>query len=313
MVGTWHVHFDQYAEELSSREDCVITAIWDSQEERGRQAAEKYHCDYEGDYDRLLAREDVQGIAITSETSLHPELIRKAAQAGKHIFTEKVLCFQYETARELARQIEESGIKFCISFPFLCRPEYIFAKQAVEQGLLGEISYARVRDAHDGATAGWLPEYFFDETICGGGAMMDLGAHPMYLLADLFGTPTAVSSAFTKVTGRAVEDNAAALLEFGGLIASSETGFVSRRCPFMLEIDGTKGTLLWGADGLTVDVGDGAYKPALPEALTMPTSQWVDAVLYGKPIRAGAADAARLTLLMEKAYQSAREGRKVSF
>lgn len=313
LAGAWHVHFDQYASELAAREDCRLTVLWDSQEERGRSAAAKYGCDFEPDYDRLLARPDVQGVAITSETSLHPELIRKAALSGKHIYTEKVLCFDYQTARELAEVVKESGVKFCISFPFLCRPEYVYAKQAVETGMLGQITYARVRDAHDGATAGWLPDYFFDEAICGGGAMMDLGAHPMYLLADLFGTPNSVSSAFTKVTGRAVEDNAVSLLEFGGLIASSETGFVSKGCPFMLELNGVKGTLLWNGEGLSVNTGDGFVKPELPQGLKTPTDQWADGVLYGGEIRAGAEDAARLTLLMEKAYQSSREGRKIPF
>lgn len=63
----------------------------------------------------------------------------------------------------------------------------LFAKKAIDEGWLGKVTLARVRNAHDGVSSGWLPPHFFDEATCGGGAMMDLGAHPMYLLAWLLG------------------------------------------------------------------------------------------------------------------------------
>ena len=59
----------------------------------------------------------------------------------------------------------------------------------MESGKLGQITYARVHNYHNGSVApqadgslGWLPPHFYDEVQTGGGAMMDLGAHPMYTL-----------------------------------------------------------------------------------------------------------------------------------
>ena len=74
----------------------------------------------------------------------------------------------------------------------------------MRSGKLGKLNYVRVRKAHNGATGNWLPA-FYDPIACGGGAMVDLGAHPMYLLCDFLGEPRFVQSAFTFVTGRAVE------------------------------------------------------------------------------------------------------------
>lgn len=45
------------------------------------------------------------------------------------------------------------------------------------------------RDAHSGVSGDWLPEYWFDKSKAAGGAMMDLGCHPMYLLAYFLGKP----------------------------------------------------------------------------------------------------------------------------
>ncbi len=315
LVGAWHVHFDQYASELASREDCCITALWDDDVARGRAAAQKYGCAFEPDYDVFLERKDVDGVVVASATSLHPTLLIEAAKAGKHIYTEKVLTISYADALQVREAVIESGVKFCISFPFRCQAEYLYAKQAVTQGLLGDITYARVRDAHSGAVDGWLPEYFYNANVCGGGAMIDLGAHPMYLLYDLFGKPDTVMSFFKCVTGRAVEDSALSVLEFGNLVACSETGFVSANNPFSLELSGTKGFLYWGGiDGtLSVNTGSGFFHPELPEPLKRPTDLWADGVLYDVEIPFGIDDAVALTQMMDYAYQSAETGKKVKF
>ena len=58
-----------------------------------------------------------------------------------------------------------------------------------------------------GALAGWLPDYWYDPETTGGGAMMDLGAHPMYHSAWMLGTPKRIQSMFCNLTGHQVEDN----------------------------------------------------------------------------------------------------------
>lgn len=54
-------------------------------------------------------------------------------------------------------------------------------------GALGRLTYGRVRLSHDGAVAGWLPERFFDPSEAIGGALTDLGCHPVYLIQRFLG------------------------------------------------------------------------------------------------------------------------------
>ena len=71
------------------------------------------------------------------------------------------------------------------------------------------MTYARVRLAHDGGSRGWLPERFFDPAAAVGGALTDLGCHPVYLVQRFLGsTPQTVSASYGSQGGRAVEDNA---------------------------------------------------------------------------------------------------------
>lgn len=306
-IGTWHVHFNGYAGEIKRDKRCRVTALWDPDEAAGRDAAEKYGCEFVADYDELLKREDVDAVMVCTSTDLHKEIITKAARAKKHIFTEKVLCFNKADAEEVAKEVKANGVKFCISFPWKCRGDFKWIKQAVDSGLIGTPSYCRLRNAHNGASAGWLPETFYDRKTCGGGAMMDLGAHGMYLLQWLMGTPVKASSAFTNVIVNSVEDNAATVFTYeNGAIGVNETGFVAQNDPFSFEIVGEKGTILAGGflDKTCYNIGSGWVFPALPNADPRPTEAFINAIENNTEPPFGIDDAVMLSLAMEMAYSN---------
>ena len=305
LVGTWHVHFNGYATHVKNDERCAIKAIWDTSEESGKAAGEKYGCEFVADYDEFLARNDIDAILVCSSTDMHKDLIIKAAKAGKHIFTEKVLCFTKADALEVAEEVKKAGVKFCISFPWKSRSDFIWIKETVDAGLLGQVNYCRMRNAHNGASANWLPATFYDKKACGGGAMMDLGAHPMYLLNWIMGKPLKASSAFTNVIVDSVEDNAVTVLQYeGGAIGVSETAFVAQNNPFEFEIVGTKGTALLGGflDKACYNIGDGWVFPNLPKGLPEPIDMWIDSIINDTECPNGIDEAVALSETMEMAY-----------
>ena len=66
-------------------------------------------------------------------------------------------------------------MKFTISFPQRTYPSVQYAKQVLDSGELGTVSLVRLRNAHSGASANWLPDYWYIEKDACGGSMMDLG------------------------------------------------------------------------------------------------------------------------------------------
>jgi len=312
MLSRWHVHAEGYAKEFQARPDVKLTAVWDEEPDKGKAFAESLGVDFEPDLDKLLARDDVDAVCINTPTSMHRDIMVAAAQAGKHIFTEKVLAPTAKECIDIRDAVEKSGVKFCISFPHRTFPFNLLAKKVMEGGQLGTVTYLRMRNAHNGASAGWLPPHFYDEAMCGGGAMIDLGAHPMYLISWLLGKPSEISSAFTYVTGHAVEDNAVCIMKYSsGAIAVSETGFVTSNSPPMLEIYGTDGSLvIMGNEPriISTDTKGEWITPELPEAIPSAIDQFVDGVLYGKEIIFGMDDAIRLTEIMESAYKAHKQG-----
>ena len=120
MLSKWHVHAAGYARELMNMDDVHVTCIWDEQPERGEAWAKELGVAFEPNLDTLLHRPDVDAVAVDCPTAMHPEVIIAAARAGKHIFTEKVLALTVKDCDAIAAAINETGVKFCISFPQRC-------------------------------------------------------------------------------------------------------------------------------------------------------------------------------------------------
>ncbi len=316
MLSGWHVHAMGYANYLAAHPSCEIVGVWDDQPLRGTDWATDLKCKYYHKYEDILKNPDIDAVAICAPTSMHAELMLAAANAKKHIFTEKVLALNCKDAKAIKRALKKNNVHFTISFPHQTDKSVLFAKELVDGEKLGRITYMRVRNVHSGSINDWLPAHFYDKNTCGGGAMIDLGAHPMYLINWFLGRPDRISSSFTSITGRPVEDNAVSLLEYDdGTIAVSETGFVSVADPYTLEISGTKGYARVSGgmvayacpetDNKRVEVKD--FTTVAPA----PLDYWLDSIINDTPNTLyGIDEAVTLTEIMTAAYKSASSGKK---
>ncbi len=317
-IGAWHVHTMEYAQAIQKNPKAQLCCLWDDDPARGQETAQKLGIPFQPDLEAIWADPSIEGIQVTTATSQHTSVLLAAAKAKKHIFTEKVLAFSNEEAEEIAAAVRASGVKFTISYPHKTWPALKAAKTLAQSGQLGQITYARVRNVHNGSSADWLPPHFYDAAQTGGGAMMDLGAHPMYTLHWLMGEPKSIVSMFTQVTGKPVEDNAVSVLEFAsGAIGVSETGFVSEGNNYVLEVSGTQGSLMVRNGALEYSSretkGQVVEQKDLPAPDPMPIDAWIDAVTEGGEAPNGLDDALALTRLMVGAYQSCRTGEKYQF
>ncbi len=312
VLGFWHVHADDYARLAAEHPGTRVVAAWDPDAERGREGASRLGVEFVADLGELLARPAVEGVTVTTATDEHPTVIRAALEAGKHVFTEKLLAgatAEAEALVTLAASVERSLV---VSLPRLAEPLAVTVRRLVRAGALGELTYARVRMAHDGWIAGWLPERFGDPSAALGGALADLGCHPVYLVQDLLGArPDVVRAAYTRVTDHAVEDNAVVTMAYpGGAIGVAEASFVTTPGAFALEVRGTAGSLLYGF-GREALLGKGGALGAdwtevpLDPAEASPFDTWVAAMPTGAPTPANSAAAIELTRLVERAASAA--------
>lgn len=316
-ISYWHVHAPDYTRQAVEHPDTEIAAVWDELPSRGREHAAKLGVPYFDSLERMLGEGGIDAVIVDAPTNLHRDVMVEAARAGKHIFTEKVIAATQREANEILAEVRKAGVKLTVSLPRLNDGYTIAIRELLAERRLGKITLVRSRLSHNGATAGWLPEHFFSLEQCQGGALIDLGCHPMYL-ARLFldEAPVDVSATFGYITGKEVEDNAVALLSTAsGAAAVVEAGFVNASSPFAIEVHGTDGTLLYGTHDdkllLREQGADGWREIALPPKRESAFEQWVSHIRNGTEAVENVGLALELTRLMEAANIAARERRAV--
>lgn len=248
VLGVWHVHASGYTEKAMANGE--VLGFFERDDRLAEAFAKRYDIPRFATVEELLAS-DAEGVIVCSASCDHAEDLIHAARAGKHIFTEKVLALTEADCDRIEAAVAESGVNFTIALFQKYIGSRIAVKQVVDSGELGKINYMRFRNCHSGSSRNWLPKHFYNREQCGGGAMIDLGAHGMYLIDWIMGEPIAAKSIFTlsctdpavaekNVDG--VEDNAVTILQFAdGAIAVNETGFVSNVAPVVLEVHGVDG------------------------------------------------------------------------
>ena len=308
ICGLWHVHAEQYYKTAAEHNE--ILGVWEENEAWRKSFCEKYNLPEFQSLEELLQSGADAAIVCTSSDT-HADVMVKLANAKIDIFTEKVLALTSAECEAVAKAVEENGVRFVISYPHKYSAGVQTVKKVVESGELGNINYFRFRNVHNGSTANWLPAHFYNAKECGGGAMIDLGAHGMYLADWFLGMPEGASSTFTLActnpetalkNADRVEDNAVTVLRYAnGAIAINETGFVTTGYPLTLEVGGENGVVRFSGKSVTKSTKEtkGFVEVELEPALPSPLVQFcTEKVLPG----CGMQEAKNLTKLMEMAY-----------
>lgn len=325
VLGFWHVHARDYALQAQQHPGTELVAVWDEDGARGREGATAFGATYTDNLDALLGRPDIDAVIVTTATNVHRDVMVKAAGAGKHIFSEKLLAPTVLEAEAIIDATDANGVKLVVSLPRLYHGSTLAIKEVIDSGNLGQISYGRVRISHDGAlargeAAGWLPERFFEPVAAVGGALTDLGCHPVYLTQLFLGSdPNTVSATYRSLTDRAVDDHAVVTVGYADQkIGVIEAGFVSRN-PFTIEVFGTEGSLTYISDGNALRVAGRAFGSEAFQLIPVPDDgpdafdQWVDHISRDTRADENLARAVELTRLVAAANRAAATGRTISY
>ncbi|MGQ9630056.1 MAG: Gfo/Idh/MocA family protein [bacterium] len=256
----------------------VMKAICGRDEAGVKAAQEKFGWEsYETDWRKLIARDDIDVVDISSPGNTHKEIVVEAAKAGKHIICEKPLANTLDEAKEMVKAVQKAGVKHMVAFNYRRVPAIALAKQLIDQGRIGKIYHFRGVYLQD-----WIMDPNFplvwrlNKKTAGSGALGDIGAHVIDLARYLVGdfdrivgmTETfikerpiqeaAVGDKFGAKAGRErgkvdVDDAALLLVRFkNGAVGSIEaTRFANGRRNYnCFEINGSEGSLTFNLEDM---------------------------------------------------------------
>ncbi len=248
LAGAWHVHTRGFlAQTIKMYSDQLEWAgVWDHDEARGKAYAEFLNTEYVADYQTLLDDPTIEAILCEAETNLHKDILVRAANAGKHVYTDKALATTVADGLLIKEAVERNGVKFCVSHESLPAAAYSFAKRTLDAGLLGDIVSITFRRAHGLAKQeNHLPKNWFSKEVAGGGALIDLGVHGMSMLSHFCGKPKSICGFTHNFTGMETEDSATILVQFeNGALGTAHTDMVTNIMENSFEIVGTDGVLV---------------------------------------------------------------------
>jgi predicted dehydrogenase len=197
-------------------------------------------------------------------TGRRAEAVKAAAKACKHIYCEKPVAVDTQTALELYRVCEEAGVKHGVVQDKLWLPGMLKLKRLIQNGFFGEIFSVKGEFGYwvfEGHTIpAQRPSWNYRKED-DGGIIVDMLCHWRYVLDNLFGKVKSVSCmGATHIPERVDEqgkpykctadDAAYATFELeNGIIAhfnSSWTTRVRRDDLLTLQVDGTKGSAVAG-------------------------------------------------------------------
>lgn len=309
-----------------SVDTAVFVAIADPNLAATEALAQKYRVPHTyTDYHELLAREDIDAVVIVTPTNTHVEIIKAAAAAGKHIFTEKPLALTVADCDEAIAAVTAVGVKMMVGFMRRFDPAYMIARQKIDAGIIGQPVMFKAIGRDPGRTS-----LEFARRENSGGLIADMGIHDFDLARWLMGSEvTRVYSegaclVFPELAEVGDIDNAVMNLKFAnGAVGNVD---VSRNAVYgydiRTEIIGAEGSLFIGdlkqsrtvmltRDGMIHDTIPG-FIARFSEAYAAEIVDFVMAIEMDREVSVTGQDGRAATAIAVAATRSLDEGRPVS-
>jgi predicted dehydrogenase len=212
------------------------------------------------DWRELIARDDVDVVDICTPPGTHAQIAAAAAAAGKAVLCEKPLATSYREAAAALAAVTQARVPNAVGFNYRRLPALALMMRMIAEGAVGDVRLWRATWLSDEFTDPATPyDWRFDRAM-GGTTITDLGCHLIDLALSMAGpVESACAQAETFIRQRpdagggppvpvTVDDAASALLRFeSGARGSFEVAraAVRRPCDFTVEVNGSRGTLMF--------------------------------------------------------------------
>ena len=163
-----------------------VCAVYDKHFQLSHKFSQRFHTKCFEQLDDLFACLEIQAVVITVPNQFHAELVRAAADAGKHIFIEKPLASSPAICRELGAYCKKKDVILQVGHQVRFEPVFIQLKRIVDNCELGHPLYVQaVHTLERRSRIDWRQNC----KSCPGGSMEQLGVHLIDLLIHIFGIP----------------------------------------------------------------------------------------------------------------------------
>jgi len=256
---------------IAGLETTGLAALCDTDEARLAKLQEQYGVEcVSDDYREVLARDDIDAVAVATQVNLHHLIVMAAAEAGKHVLCEKPIADTVAEAREMVEAMQASGRLFAINFHMRLKRPFREMRRRIAAGDIGRVRVLRFVSL--GAGGRWAGEDRYARLMTeGGGPILDCGVHFFDLARYLTGRDfTAVTAAGVRTEDYPNPDHVAAAATLDdGTLAVIEQGWTycfntpEKVSKSSLDVVGDAGAMALSGDELIVYARAGTERVAV--------------------------------------------------
>jgi predicted dehydrogenase len=176
---------EQYLANMASYPDLDVRFVADLFPERAAEVAGQFGVPGSGTAEEAMGRDDVEIVVNLTIPAAHAEVAAAALTAGKHVWNEKPIAMDRESARAMLSQADMAGLMVgCAPDTFL-GPGIQTALRMIQCGDIGRPLTASVVFQTPGPHL-WHPnpEFLYQP---GGGPLLDMGPYFLTALSQVFG------------------------------------------------------------------------------------------------------------------------------
>ena len=187
IIGTGWVsgeHVRAFETDTRSR----VVAICGRSEEKARAKAAEcgVDCAIYDDYEKMIARDDVDIVAIATPPHVHKDHAVAAAKADKHLFLEKAMANTIEDCRAIRDAVADAKVKSVVSFVLRWNPLFDIIKAQIADDAVGKVFYGEVDYFH--GIGPWYGQYGWNvKKEVGGSSLLSAGCHALDALRYFMG------------------------------------------------------------------------------------------------------------------------------
>ncbi|ORX23782.1 oxidoreductase [Thermoanaerobacterium sp. PSU-2] len=182
IIGCGGIANGKHMPSLSKLDNVEIVAFCDVKEEKALKAAKDYGVDGAktyNDYRKLLEDKSIDVVHVCTPNKSHSDITVDALEAGKHVMCEKPMAKTANDAKRMLDAAKRTGKKLTIGYQNRFRPDSQYLHKLCQDGVLGEIYFAKAHAIRRRAVPTW--GVFLNEEEQGGGPLIDIGTHALDL------------------------------------------------------------------------------------------------------------------------------------
>lgn len=190
----------------------ALVSCFSRDPERRAAFSAAYGCRQADSLEALLADDQVEGVMITTPNDTHAPLIVQAAEAGKHVYTEKPIANTLEDARRIVDACRTNGVRLAVGHSARHLGPVRKLRQMMADGTLGDVSLVEANFSNDRGLELTPDRWRWFRDKSPGGPLIQLSVHHIDTLQSVFGPIDTVSAQIRKLHTRAEVDDLAVLI-----------------------------------------------------------------------------------------------------